>query len=190
MKENEDVNGQPIGQPYRSGTVMIQNGQMLCVNDYLIEIVIPAQATPASTYSFTSGVTGFLLNAYYWNIQFFTADTLPKSPITQGQAVVTQAMMNSMFINMQTGTGFQMWSLKPARTLQTINDVANKAGNINVAGMVGSVLNWQNSNIVFGDPTVITANTPFSILLSASFTLNANWQKDGLGSRDISRVAN
>lgn len=187
-KPTTDINQQPIGAPYRSGNVVIENGKRLSIKDYLIELIIPAQATPTANYSFSLGMNGFLLNAYYWNMEFYSAATLPKSPIS-GNPVVTQTMLDSMFVTLIDNVGFTFWNLKPARSLQTINDTATVAGNTIVSGMAGTQCNWTNSVVQFADATTIAANTAFSILFSVGFTLNANWQEDGLGTRDISKSA-
>lgn len=181
MRELKDQNGQDIGWPTRDGRTVLINGQRIAVKSYMVEIAIPAQATPQSNYNFN--IQGFLLDAFYWGIEFYARETMPISPISKNP-VVTTAQLGYMFLNLYDNNSFVFWSLKPCRTMNTINDIATKNGRNYPEGLNGTRVNWQNSQVIFSDPTQIPANTALSISIELLFTLNANPQIDGLGTKN------
>lgn len=179
-----DRNGQPIGWPYRTGQLEIVNGQRIAVKSQLVEIVIPSQANPASTYQFPDQPN--LRNAACWGLEFYSTATIALSPLS-GNALITQAQMSYMFLNMQDYGSFNFFQNKPVRSLQTINDTATKFGKAYADGLVGQHVNWPNCNIFFSSTAQITANTAYSILVEVYYSYEDNWQADGLGKNFGSR---
>lgn len=173
-----DRNGNLIGWPYRTGQLEMINGQRLAVKSLLIEVKISSQATPVNTYNVPDQPV--LRNAAIWGIEFFSTATIAISPLSS-LALVTQAMMAYMFFNAQDYDSYNFFQNKPCRTLQTINDTASKAGKSYSDGLVGQHINWPNCNIFFSDATQIAANTQYSILMEVLYSLENNWQADGLG---------
>lgn len=176
-----DVNGYPIGQPYRSGQLEIVNGQRLAVWSWGVEFPF---TTPSGTWTsvnlpFNNIISGFLLNAYVWSIEAFSGATITNLP--SGATPIPQAAFNNAFITLQDNTSKTFWQNKSLRSLQTINDTASAAGNNIVSGMVGQRVNWQNSNIVIYGTTGLSASTKYSIFMELNFSIASNWQIDGQG---------
>lgn len=179
-----DRNGNLIGWPYRTGQLDIVNGNRMVVKSQLIEIIIQSQASPATVYAFPDQPN--LRNAACWGLEFYSATTLPKSPLS-GNSLVTQTMLGYMFMNAQDYNSFNFFQNKPVRSLQTINDTASDAGKQYADGLVGQHINWPNCNITFSLASAITANTVYSILVEVLYSYEDNWQADGLGKNFGSR---
>lgn len=180
-----DINKLPIGWPYRSGSLVLQNGEKIAVKYWTIEIlaVAPNPLPKIWNIPLNNAIQGFLLNSFYWSMEAYSAATLPFTPATaDGSAfVIPQSALTSGFINLQDNKAVAIWNPKPLRDLQTINDVATQAGKQYADSLGGQVINWQNSNIQICDTSGLTAGRKYSIPLGLAFTFFANYQQDGVG---------
>lgn len=190
-----DADGHLIGKPNRAGNLVILNGQRLVVKTQLIEIVVPLAINPTSTYPFADQPN--LRNAATWGLEFYTATSIPKSPISQNK-VITDVMLGYMFLWMQTyRNSYNFYQNKPCVTLRTMNIAVIGAITASSSptlvpyrsypeGMIGQHINWPNGYINFSDITIAGGNpfttSTYSICVDVYYSAYDNWQVDGLGS--------
>jgi len=179
----------PFGYPYRQQSMIMVNGQKPAINYWTVELAFTTAAVlPSSiTVSFNNVITGFLLNAFIMSIEAYSAATIGKTPT--GATPIPQLNFTSSYINLQNNRGYNFWTNKPFRDLQTINDTASKGGKVYVDGLQGTVVNWQNSSVLIADTSSLSTSTTYSILFGISFSLFGNWMVDGQGTANPNQAA-
>jgi hypothetical protein len=184
-----DQYGLPITFPNRQSSLYLQNGQKLAINYWTVEVVFKTGASVASpiTLPFNNVITGFLLNSFIWNIEAYSAATMTKTPL--GNTPITQAALSAGYLNLQNNLGYNFWTNKPLRDLQTINDTATLAGKNYPDSLQGTVINWQNSTILLADPSSLATSTQYSLMLGIGFSLFSNWMEDGQGTKNPNQAA-
>lgn len=186
-----DINGLPFNEPYRPGVTFFGNGQKLARWYYLVEILFdtPAELPGQIVVPINNFVQGFLLSAFIWSIEAYSAATLTGTQQSQaGATIMPQANFSGSFINLFDANQKNFWQYKPLRDLQTINDTANAAGKQYVDNIGGVVINWQNCNINIYNTTELEVSTKYTIPLGIAFSQFPNWKEDGVGSDTYNTV--
>ena len=191
MSENYPIDdqGNPTDPGARSGNLFFINGQKLSIKYQLVEIQFTTTATVPTSLAvpISNYIQGVLLGSYIFSIEAYSAATLTVTPVSAGgPTVIPQAALTCSYMNLTDALTNILWTNKPLRDLQTINDTTSKAGKVYADALCGQKINWQNSNIfIAGANANLAASTSYTIPLGIAYAYNANFKLDGVGSKNL-----
>jgi hypothetical protein len=163
----------------RNYSIIPINGNNLLVKGITVEVPIPAQPTPAATYTFPD--FQILRDTSLWGIKAYTTTTLPKSPTNTG--VITDGILAATYMTLQDYDSYNFLQNSPLLDYcPTIPGLSvSDGGQFQRDGFVGQRVNYPNCVMFVVDTSQINADTAYSFTLKIYYSFFPNVKMDRLG---------